>query len=106
MEPIFEWMRRHGRLSFFLIFLGLIGIGVLIQGTIEAATTVFDEVRIDFDDLLGVDLVGVGTMGLALAALLRVFKNGWVEKHHHEQLEERVRLLEEGRIINGLDEVE
>ena len=99
-----QWTRRHTRAALGIAALVGAGLAFFAYEVVQVAKVVPDVIRVDFDDLIGVDLIGLAAVITAVAGLIKVVKtnktvreNGWVEKHHHDQLEERVRLLEEGR---------
>ena len=97
MNRVVEFLKEHAKLLVLALVLAGIGLWELLHEIIDGARILTDTIRIDLDDLLGIDLVGLGAVIAGVAALLKVAKNGYVERHHYEHLEERVRLLEEGR---------
>ncbi len=86
-----RWTDRHVRWFLTGVMLAGIGLGYLVS---EIATFVPEVVRVDLDDLLGLDLVGLGALLAGLAAMIRATRNGGVEQEHHDELVQRVSVIE------------
>ena len=101
-DALFAWLKRHGLTTGIILFLFGMMFWAFVWDLIQSAKVLTDTIRIDLDDLVGIDLVGVGTIIIGLAALRRAFRNGKHEAedyttllHETEKLSERIRLLEQ-----------
>lgn len=105
MNALLKWSKAHTRWALGIaVLLGAMAWSWLTD-VIDGGRVLVDVIRVDLDDAADF-MLGLAAMITAGAAWRKAKSNGYVEHKHHDQLEERVKLLEEGRPFDGTEGAE